>query len=109
MDMNDLMRQMGRMRKDMDAVSEELKERYVEAESGSGLIEVVLNGQQDLVKLTIDPKVVQPGSDGKVDIELLEDLIVAAVSQGIEQSKALMREEMNKVTGGLGGAMPGLF
>jgi len=70
---------------------------------------VIFNGQQDLVKLAIDPKVVQPGSDGKVDIELLEDLIVAAVSQGIEQSKALMREEMNKVTGGLGGAMPGLF
>jgi DNA-binding YbaB/EbfC family protein len=109
MDMNDLMRQMGRMRKDMDSVTEELKERYVEAESGSGLIEVIFNGQQDLVKLAIDPKVVQPGSDGKVDIELLEDLIVAAVSQGIEQSKALMREEMNKVTGGLGGAMPGLF
>lgn len=109
MEMNDLVRQMGRMRKDMDTVSEELKGRYVEAESGGGLVEVVFNGQQEIAKISLSPKVVEPGSDGKVDIDLLEDLIVAAVSQAIEQSKALMREEMNKVTGGLGGALPGLF
>ena len=109
MDMNDLVRQMGRMRKDMDTVSEELRERYVEAEAGGGLVEVVFNGQQEIVKVSLSPKLVEPDGDGKVDVELLEDMIVAAVSQGIEKSKELMREEMNKVTGGLGGALPGLF
>ena len=67
-----------------------------------------MNGQQELVKVSIDPKVFGDAA-AKVDVELLEDLVVAAVSQGIEKSKALMKEEMEKVTGGLGGLMPGLF
>ena len=107
--MNDMLRQAGRMRKDMEKVGEELKERYVEAEAGGNLVEVVFNGQQELVKISLDPKLVEPDTDGKVDLEMLEDLIIAAVSKGIEESKALMKAEMDKATGGLSSSLPGLF
>ena len=109
--LNDLMRQAGRMRKDMERVQEDLRSRYVDASVGGGLVEATFNGQQDLVKIRIDPKTVAPGADGRVDMTLLEDLVTAAVSQGIEKSRALMKDEMQKVTGGLGleGIVPGLF
>jgi len=106
----DLLKQATRMRKDMDKVQEELKSRYVEGRAGGDLVQATVNGQQELVKVVISPKILGPGGDGKVDRELLEDLIVAAVSQGLEKSKALMKEELEKVTGGgLGGMLPGLF
>lgn len=107
--MNDLLRQAGRMRKDMEKVSEELRDRYVEADAGGSLVKVVFNGQQELVKITVDPKTVEPDGDGKVDLEMLEDLIVAAVSKGLEESKALMKTEMDKATGGLSSSLPGFF
>jgi len=97
------------MRKDMDKVQDELKNRYVEGRAGGDLVHVTVNGQQELVKVTISPKILGSGDGAKMDLELLEDLIVAAVSQGIEKSKALMKEELGKVSGGLGGMIPGLF
>jgi DNA-binding YbaB/EbfC family protein len=107
--MGDLLKQVTRMRKDMERVSEELKSRYVEASAGGDLVRVTFNGQQELVKLSIDPRAVAPGSDGKVDIEMLEDLITAAVTQGVEKSKVLRNEEMDKASGGLGAGLPGFF
>lgn len=109
--LSELLRNVTRMRKDLDKVQEGLKGRYVEAKSGGDLVTVTLNGRQDLVKISLDPKLVAPGADGKVDLALVEDLIVAAVGQGMEKSRALMRQEMEKVTGdlGLGGMLPGLF
>lgn len=106
--MGDIVRQAGRMRKDMEKVQEELLERYVEASAGDGLVDVTLNGQQGVVKVSIDPKFFGDVAD-KVDIDLLEDLLLAAFSQGVEKSKALMKSEMEQVTGGLGGMIPGLF
>ena len=73
------------------------------------LVQVTFNGQQQLVKVEIDPRAVEPGSDGRVDLEMLEDLITAAVNQGIEKSKKLMNDELNEVTGGLSSGFPGLF
>jgi DNA-binding YbaB/EbfC family protein len=109
--LGDLVRQAGRMKKDMERVHEELKSRYVDASAGGGLVEAVFNGKQELVKIRIDPKAVAAGQDGQVDIALLEDLISAAVSQGLEMSRSLMKEEMRKTTGGLGleGMLPELF
>ena len=104
--MNDLLKQAGRMRKDMEKVGDELRDRYVEADSGGGLVKVVLNGQQEPVKLSLSKSLFE---DGDVDIGMLEDLIVAAMSQGIEKSKKLMKAEMDKATGGLSGSLPGLF
>ncbi len=107
--MNDLLRQAGRMRKDMEKVSEALRERYIEADAGGELVKVVFNGQQELVKISIDRQLVEPDGDGNVDIEMLEDLIVAAVCNGLDKSKAMMKTEMDKATGGLSSSLPGLF
>lgn len=107
--MGDLLKQVTRMRKDMDRVNEELKERYLEASAGGGLVEVTMNGQQELIKISIDPQAVEPDSDGNVDVEMLEDLITAAINQGIEKSKALMSEEMDNASGGMASGFPGLF
>ena len=106
--MNDLLRQATRMQKDMKRVGDELRERFVEAEAGGGLVEVVFNGQQELMKIALNPQVVgdKVASD---DLEAIEDLIVVAISQGLEKSRALMKEEMDKATGGLSGALPGMF
>jgi DNA-binding YbaB/EbfC family protein len=107
--MGDLLKQVTRMRKDMDKVQEELKERYVEASVGDELVEVTFNGQQELIKVSISPNLLKPDADGEVDVDMVEDLIVAAVNSGIEKSKALMSEEMNDATGGLAAGFPGLF
>ena len=103
------MRQMSRMRKDVDKVHEELKNRYVAASVAGDLIEVTFNGQQDMVKISIDPKALQRGDDGEVDVEMLEDMVLAAVNAGIEKAKALANEEMDGATGGMASGFPGLF
>ncbi len=107
--MGDLLKQVSRMRKDMDRVQEELKERYVEASVGGELVEVTFNGQQELIKVSISAELLKPGEEGEVDVDMLEDLIVAAVNSGVEKSKALMNEEMNDATGGMAAGFPGLF
>ena len=106
--MGDLIKQVSRMRKDMDKVNEELKERYVEASAG-GCVEVVFNGQQELARISIDVNELEKDEDGDIDFEILEDMIVVAVNQGIEKSKEMMNEELNDATGGLAGGIPGLF
>ncbi len=109
--LGDLLKNVSRMRKDLDKVQESLKGRYVEAKSGGDLVQVTLNWRQDLVKISLDPKLFKAGEDGKLDVALIEDLIVAALSQGMEKSRTLMRQEMEKVTGDLGvaGMLPGLL
>ncbi len=109
-DMGDLLKQVSKMRKDMDRVQDELRERYVEASVAGDLVEVTFNGQQELVKISIDQKVVTPGADGKVDTDMLEDLVTAAVNAGLEKSKKLRDDEMNDASGGMAsGLIPGLF
>ena len=104
--MGDMIRNAGRIRKEIDRVQESLKERVVEAEAGSGRVTVLVNGQQELLKITIDPEIVSTDPE---DIELLEDMIIAAVSQAVEKSKTLKQREIDKVTGGLGDGLAGLF
>lgn len=107
--MQDFIRNLTRMRKDMERVSEELKDRYVEAEAGGGKVEVVFNGQQEPAKISLDLEFVKSCCGSEEDLELLEDMILAAISQGIERSKELMRGELDAVSGGLGGMLPGMF
>ncbi len=107
--MGDLLKQVSRMRKDMDRVNEELKDRYVEASVGDGLVGVTFNGQQQLVKISIDPTSIEKDADGGLDLEMLEDLIVAVVNQGIEKSKAMASSEMDEATDGLASGLPGFF
>lgn len=99
-----LMKQAKQMQEQMAKLQEELKDRVVEASAGGGMVTVYFNGQQEMVSLKIDPEVLK-----SEDKSMLEDLITAAINQGIKKSKDLAQEEMNKLTGGLGPNMPGLF
>ena len=102
MNMNNLMKQAQQMQKRMLDIQEELAARTVEATVGGGMVTVVVNGQQELMSLTISPEVVDPD-----DIEMLEDLIVAAVNEARHQAQELMTEEMSKLTGGV--KIPGMM
>jgi DNA-binding YbaB/EbfC family protein len=104
----DLIKQVGQMRKSMDRVQEELRTRYVEASVGGGKVEVTMNGQQEVVKLSIDPSVFAADASGKVDGSLVEDLVIAGFNQALEKSKKLMNDELNAATGGLAQGL-GLF
>ncbi len=83
-------------------LQEELANKTVEAGAGGGLVTVVINGKQQILSMRIDPEVVS-----REDIEMLQDLIVAAMNEAIRKSQEMMAEEMKKVTGGL--SIPGLF
>ncbi len=107
--MGDLLKQVSRMKKDMERVNDDLRNRYIEEQSGGGLVTVTVNGQQEIVKIAIDPGVLQSGDDGQVDMEMFEDLLIAAINQAVGKSKDMMNEEMDNATGGLAGGLPGLF
>src|SRR3972149_2708293 len=100
--LGNLMRQAQKMQEKMAEGQKELGTRAVEASSGGGMVTATVNGNQELVGLKIDPSVVDPK-----DIEMLQDLVVAAVSAGLRKSKAMVQEEMAKLTSGLGVNLPG--
>lgn len=100
------LRQIQKMQKELqdrlERVREELKQKTVEASSGGGMVTAVANGAQEIVAIKIKPEAVD-----EEDLEMLEDLVVAAVNLALEKSKALNEEELSKLTGGL--KIPGLF
>lgn len=100
--MNDLVRQAQIMQKKMAKVQEDLATRTVEGTSGGGMVVAVVNGANELQGLRIDASVVDPG-----DVEMLQDLIVAAVADGVKKSKEMAEAEMGQITGGM--KIPGLF
>jgi DNA-binding YbaB/EbfC family protein len=79
-----------------------LAEKTVEATSGGGMVKAIMNGKHEVVSLKIDPEVVNPA-----DVEMLEDLIVAALSEARTRVDDMVRNEMSALTGGL--PIPGLF
>ena len=91
-----LMKQAQQFQTKMAKLQEELGEKRVEASAGGGMVKVVVNGQQEILSMEIDPEVIDPG-----DIEMLQDLILAAVNDGLSRAKAMANEEMGKLTGGL--------
>ncbi len=99
--MKQMMKQMKKMQSQVARMQEEMAERTVEATAGGGMVTVVVNGNQEVVSLKIDPEAVSPD-----DIEMLEDLVIAAVNEGFRKLQQMMAEEMGKLTGGLG--IPGL-
>lgn len=100
--MGNIMKQAQAMQQKMAKLQEELGERTVEASAGGGMVTAVVNGKQSLVSLTIEKDVVDPE-----DVEMLQDLVQAAVNEALKKSQEMMQEEMSKVTGGLN--MPGMF
>ena len=83
------------LRQKMAKMQEELADKRVESSSGGGMVTAVANGRQELVAIKIDPQVVDPE-----DVEMLEDLVVAAVNDALRKSQELAAQEMNKLAGG---------
>ena len=101
----DIMKQAQKLQKQMLEIQKEIGEKTVEGSSGGGMVKVTANGRQDILEVKIDPEVVDPE-----DIELLEDLVLAAVNNAMEKAKDMMEEEMGKLLpGNLGNInIPGL-
>lgn len=100
--MNQMLKQAQKLQQSMLKAKEELESRTVEASAGGGAVEVVVNGKMELLELKIKPEAVDPD-----DLEMLEDLVKAAVNQGLRNAQAMVEEEMSKITGGFN--IPGLF
>jgi hypothetical protein len=100
--MQDMLRQAQLMQKKMAAIQEELKTREVEATSGGGMVTVKVTGGQEILSVTIDKSVVEAG-----DVEMLQDLVLAAVRDALKKAKTMTEEEMGKITGGM--KIPGMF
>lgn len=94
--MGQLMKQAQQFQTKMAKLQEELGEKTVEASSGGGMVTVVVNGKQEIVSIQIDPEVIDPD-----DAEMLQDLIMAAVNDGLSRAKNMVNEEMGKLTKGL--------
>jgi DNA-binding YbaB/EbfC family protein len=94
--MGNLMKQAQEFQAKMTQLQEELKLKTVEASSGGGMVTVVVDGQQEIRSIKIDPEVIDPE-----DIEMLQDLIMAAINDGLSRAKEMANEEMGKLTGGL--------
>ena len=97
--MNDMMRQVQQMQADMAKAQEELKSETVEASAGGGMVTVKVSGELELLELRIDPEAVDPE-----DVELLQDMVQAAVNEAVRSAQELAASKIGAVTGGLGGA-----
>lgn len=96
--MNNLMKQAQRMQRQMEESQKNLEEAEFTAKAGGGAVEVKVTGKKEVKSLTLSPDVVDPD-----DIEMLQDLIIAAINEAFSQADAANGELMNKLTGGLGG------
>jgi DNA-binding YbaB/EbfC family protein len=94
--MGNLMKQAQKFQAKIAKLQEELGDRTVEASAGGGMVTVVVNGRQEILSVNIDPEVVDPD-----DIEMLQDLVLAAVNDGLTRAKNMVNEEMGKLTKGL--------
>jgi DNA-binding YbaB/EbfC family protein len=101
--MGNLVKQAQKMQKDMEKVQQELQDKTVEASAGGGAITVVATGKKEIKEINIKPEVVDPD-----DVEMLQDLIMAAVNEALRKAEEMTSSEMSKITGGLGN-IPGLF
>jgi hypothetical protein len=97
-----MMKQAQKMQAKIMKIQEEMAERSVEASSGGGMVNVTANGKQEVLSIRIEPEVVDPE-----DVEMLQDLVVAAVNEALKKAQEMVAEEMAKVTGGM--SIPGLM
>lgn len=94
--MGKMMKQIQKMQEDMQRLQDELKERTVEASAGGGVVRAVASGGMEVRQIKIDPAAVDPD-----DVEMLEDLIAAAVNEALRKAQDMVQEEMARITGGL--------
>ena len=104
--MRKMMKEVQRMQAEMARIQEELETKTVEATSGGGVVRVVVNGHLEVKEIEIEPGVVDPE-----DVEMLQDMVLAAVNEAIRKAQEMSAAEMAKVTGGLdlSGLPGGLF
>lgn len=100
--LGNLVKQAQEIQARLTEVQAELAKKRVDASAGGGMVTVVADGQQNIIKVKIDPEVVDPN-----DVEMLQDLVVAAVNEARRKAQEVAAEEMRKLTGGL--SIPGLF
>lgn len=99
--LGDLMKQMQKMQASVEKMQEELANKTVEGSAGGGMVKVVANGRQEILEIKIDPEVVN-----RDEVEMLEELILAAVNQARNNAEKLQMEGLSDLTGGL--PLPGL-
>ena len=99
--MNNLMKQAQKMQRQMEEATRELEEKEVTATAGGGAVEVTVSGKKEVTKIKLSEEVVDPD-----DIEMLEDLIMAATNEALRKMEETAQASMAKITGGLGGGMP---
>jgi nucleoid-associated protein EbfC len=100
--MGKMMKQAQQLQAKMLKLQEELAEKTVETSAGGGMVRVVANGRQQLVSIQIEKEVVDPD-----DVEMLQDLVLAAANDALTKAQEMAAEEMNKLTGGLN--IPGMM
>ena len=101
--LGNILKQAQQMQERVKKLQEEAAGKTVEASAGGGMVMVIANGRQEVLSIKIDPSVVDPK-----DIEMLQDLVTAAVNEALRKSQDLMKEEMTKLTAGMG-LPPGLI
>ena len=99
--MSGMMKQVQKMQKKMMLLQEELAQQRVEGTAGGGMVTAVVDGKLNVVEIRINPEAVDPE-----DVEMLEDLVLAAINQGQQKAQEMMDQEMGQLTGGL--QIPGL-
>ncbi|MEW6439972.1 MAG: YbaB/EbfC family nucleoid-associated protein [bacterium] len=101
-DFGQLMKQAQKMQQQFARIQEEMGSRTVEATAGGGMVTVTANGKQQILAVRIEPEVVDPN-----DVEMLQDLVTAAVNEALKKAQEMVSQEMSKITGGL--QIPGLM
>jgi DNA-binding YbaB/EbfC family protein len=99
--LGDLMKQAQKMQQEMGKIQEESKKKTVEASAGGGMVVVVANGALEILSVKIEKDVVNPE-----DIDMLQDLVVAAVNEALRRAQQMVSEDMGKLTGGMN--IPGM-
>jgi DNA-binding YbaB/EbfC family protein len=104
MNMQQIMRQAQKMQKRMEELQQQAANETIEVSSGGGMVKIVMNGKQELISISIEKEIVNPD-----DVEMLQDLITAALNEAVRKSQDLMQSKMQELTGGMGLNIPGLF
>ncbi len=100
--MNDILRQAQIMQNKLAKLQEEMAERVFDAASGGGMVKVAVNGRQEIIRVTIEPQALEGG-----DVEMLQDLIMAAANESLRIARESMEREMSAISGGI--KIPGMF
>ncbi len=101
--MKNIMKQMGKMKEQMERLQNEAGEKTVEASSGGGMVTVIAKAKGEIVSIVVEPEIIS-----ETDVEMLQDLVTAAVNEALYKGQELMKDEVSRFTAGMG-LPPGLI